>query len=245
MGWSRTERIIGAILALVGGFFFITCSGQVWLFQVPYLLVTGWFGFLQRVLPEVTLNRNAIAETVGVVVVLGLGTHLFLSGMWRRMYPHDVWPVSWSASVVGLLVLLFGATMATVGIGHHVGWLRSSRIPMVESPRRFVMMAQQQDNETLCYEALRWAESGVADVEVVQILMRKPDMREALERLHVVRLRGSQGEPGFIVFPRDPALRKDRGGTRCGGGLSRAEPVHGAQVPRLLPDGNAISSRAQ
>ena len=229
MGWSRTERIIGGILALVGGFFFITCSGQVWLFQVPYLLVTGWFGFLQRVLPEVTFNWSAIAETAGVCALLSVGTHLFLRRMWHHLYPHDVWPVRWSVSVVGLLVMLFCATMATVGVGHHLGWLRSGRTPMVESSWRFAALARQLDEAALCQEALNWLKSGRTDEELVRALMRKPDMREALERLHLVRLHGPGEEPSFLVFSRDPLLRLEGGGERCGAEPGQDEPVQGAR----------------
>jgi hypothetical protein len=210
------------MLALVGGFFFITCSGQVWLFQVPYLLLTGWFRFLQQVLPEVTFNWSAIAETVGVLALLSVGTHLFLRGMWHHLYPHDVWLVRWSASVVGFLVLLFCATMATVGLGHHLGWLRSGGTPMVESSWRFANLVQQQDESALCQEALNWVKSGGADDEVVQALMRKPDTREAVERMHVVRLHQAGEEPGFFVFPRDPGLRRDEGGVRCGAELRQS-----------------------
>jgi hypothetical protein len=144
--------------------------------------------------------------------------------MWHSLYPHDVWPVRWSASVVALLVLLFCATMATVGMGHHLGWLRSARTPMVESSWRFAALARRLDEVALCQEALKWLKSGGTDDELVRALMRKPDMREALERLHLVRLHGPGEEPAFLVFPRDPLLRQDGGGERCGAELGQRPP---------------------
>ena len=153
----------------------------------------------------------------------------------------------WVADTVGaalLLVLLFGATMATVGMGHHVGWLASGRAPLVESSWRFTARTLKVDNELLCQEALRLSESGVPDARVAQVLLWDADKRNQAERLHVVPRRGPGGEAGFLVFPRDPVTRERAGGVHCGGGLAERKSVEAAELPRLLAEPQVAADTA-
>jgi hypothetical protein len=48
--------------------------------------------------------------------------------------------------------------------------------------------------------------------------------------------RGPGGEPGFLVFPRDPLARESAGGVRCGGGLEREDSFQAAELPKLLSE---------
>jgi hypothetical protein len=204
--------------------------------------------FLMDVLPEVTFRWGAIAETVAVGAVLGVGTHLFLRRLWRQLRPEEAdarpWPVRWSVSLVALIVLLFSATMATVGIGHQVGWLVTSREPVVESSWRFNTFILERDHTSLCRQALRLSVSGVTDARLVQALLRDPDTRKDAEWLYVEPWRGSGGEVGFLVFPRDPVTRERGGGVRCGGGLKESESVQAAELPRLLSESKVAADTA-
>jgi hypothetical protein len=234
-------KVIGWVL---GGLFvlsLLTCSGQVWLVQVPWALGLGWVAFLGRVLPEVTFRWGAIAETVVVCAVLGVGTHLFLRRLWRQLRSGEAdarpWPVRWSVSLVALIVLLFCATMATVGIGHHVGWLASGRAPLTESSWRFMPSHMQWEMEELCQQAERLSKSGVPDARISQVLLQGDAVTRAkAERQHVVPLRGPGGEAGFLVFSRDPITRQRAGGVRCGAHLTKQESVQAAELPRLLSE---------
>ncbi|MFE8604487.1 hypothetical protein [Archangium violaceum] len=232
----KATKASGWVLGVLFLMVLFTCSGQVWLMQAPLVLVVGWVGFLQRVLPEVTWRWGAIAETVAVVAVLGVGTHLFLRRLWRQLRPEDerAWPVRWSVSLVALLVLLFSATMATVGIGHHVGWLASGRASLAESSWRFNPRHMEWDNEGLCRQALDLSQSGVPDARIAQVLLRGDAViRTKAERLHVVPWRGAGGEAGFLVFPRDPISRERAGGVHCGGGVEQ-KSFQAAELPKLL-----------
>ena len=237
MNWSK---VLNWGVAAIFGVFFLTCTGQVWLIQVPWMLVAGWSAFIGRVLPEVTFRWGAIAETVVVAGMLGVGTHLFLRRLWRQLRPETVeaspWRVRWSVSLVALLVLLFSATMATVGIGHQVGWLASGRTRLLESSWRMSGFMLSRDHTAVCGEALRLARQGVPDAEVAGRLLRSSEDREDAERMHVVPRRGPGGEPGFLVFSRDPLARETSGGVRCGGGLEREESFPVAELPKLLSE---------
>ncbi len=237
---KTVSKVVGWVLATLFGLSLLTCSGQMWLLQVPILLVVGWCRFLMEVLPQVTFRWGAIAETVAVAAVLGVGTHFFLRRLWRELRPEAAdarpWPVRWSASLVGLIVLLFSATMSTVGIGHHVGWLASSRAPLVESSWRFNPYILERDYMGLCRQALRLSASGVAEAQLVGEMLRDPETRADAEQLYVVPWRGPGSEAGFLVFSRDPVTRERAGGVRCGGGLKEDESIRAAELPRLLSE---------
>lgn len=222
------------------------CFGQEWLAQVPFLLAVGWAGFLARVFPEVTFRWGAIAETVAVGAVLGVGSHLFLRRLWREWQAGreeaSPWPARWSASLLALIVLLFCATMATVGIGHHVGWLVSGRAPVVESSWRF--MRGMREPAELCERALVLSRSGVKEEQVARALLLGEDTRDKAERLYVVPWREPGGEVGFLVFPRDPATREKSGGLRCRSGREPDEPVAAADLSRFLSEGRMAAGTA-
>lgn len=222
---------------------FLTGMGVVWIFQVPALLVTGWFRFLSTVGPEVTFRWGGIAEAVAVGAVLGVGTHLFLRGLWRQLRSGEAWPVRWSVSLLALIVLLFGATMATVGVGHQVGWLMTDAEPVLVSEWQF--RARHEDNHQLCREALKLAERGMPDVLVTQRLLARPESRAAAERLHVVSLRGPDGVPAFVVFPRDPVSRQQSGGARCRQGKLDEELIQAVDLPRLLSGEQVVAIPVQ
>lgn len=235
---SRSQKASAWVLGTLFAMSFFLCLGQTWVIEVPVVLLTGWLSFLQHVGPEVTFRWGAIAETVGVGVLLGVGTHLFLRRLWRQLRAGDAdarpWPLRWSVSLVAFLVLLFSATMATVGMGHHVGWLVSRRESALELSWRFSRLRQTHEYEAMCRNALSLSHSGLADAQVTQALLEDAWMRRQFEQLHLVPVRGTDGAAGFLVFPRDPITRELLGGMRCGAGLKEGESFQAAELPRLL-----------
>lgn len=227
-----------ALLVLFGLFMLSTCSGQVWLMQAPFHLVTGWVRFLMRTLPQVSLNPRAVGETLGVVAGLGLGLHLFLGGVWRRMRspesPPRVWPVRWSVSLLALLVLLFLSTMSTVGIGHQVGWLLNKQQPMLESTWEGLPQRQWSRARQICFDIQSFLEKPPPGQTLSQYLLTSDDaqLRKEAERMHVVRVRGEGGKETVLVFPRDPVEREAQGVMRCFSGDERFVPAHA--LPQLL-----------
>ncbi|MCP3137636.1 hypothetical protein [Pyxidicoccus xibeiensis] len=222
------------------GMFFLLCFisvfASVWVFQVPVLLVTGWAFFLHRVLPQVAWDWSAIAQTVAVVVVLGAGGHAFARQVWRQARPEDPrpWPARWTVSLLGLLVLLFCATMATVGIGHHVGWLSTSREPLLVSTWPFLEARRLMgEGEDLCTEARKVLERDPTGASLSQALLSAPGLGEAAEKRHTVLVSAPDGARALVVFARDPRQREEEGVVRCGlPGKQAHHPV--SALPRLL-----------
>jgi len=222
---SKALRIAGWVTAVLVVLPCIGSFGAMWLLELPVQLATGWARFLFRVLPEVSVRPAAVLEAVLVLAALGGGLHLFLRWLWPQLRPQEQrpqpWPARWSVSILSLLVLLFLATMATVGIGHQVGWLASSRAPLLESSFGFGFPAYQEASD-LCHAALRLSQGGAADERIGGLLLANPETREVMEKLTVVPLRKPGGEGVFLAIPRDPASLRLNGFMRCGG--SQAAP---------------------
>jgi hypothetical protein len=125
--------------------------------------------------------------------------------------------------------------MATVGIGHHVGWLVSGRAPFLESSWDFGFHAFQEASE-LCDEALSLSKGGAADESIGGMLLANAQTRRLMEKLTVVPLRKAGSEVAFLVIPRDPASLQQNGLVRCGGSLPdhKKESFQATVLPRLL-----------
>ncbi len=100
-------------------------------------LATGWFGFLQRVVPQVTARSGQIpffALALGVVLV---GMHWFLG--WLRKHQRTVsdgesekppWRFRYTAAIAGLIAVSALVAMAGIGIIHQTGWMLVSTEPV-------------------------------------------------------------------------------------------------------------------
>lgn len=109
-----------------------------WIVQLPLTLVLGWAQFLWRVIP--TLNPDPWTVGTGLACLVGVivGAHLFLRWLHRATaaqpdVPH--WPLGRTLRCVGLVVLMFVAGIAVVGVIHQTGWLARSPEPLVERRR--------------------------------------------------------------------------------------------------------------
>jgi hypothetical protein len=234
--WFYVLCTLGALVALG-----VLTIMDPWLFQVPWHLVTGWYAFIARVFPQITWRWGAIVQTVFVGAGLGVGTHYLLRWLWRQRHARQDgspdWPVRWSVSLVSLLVLLFLATMASVGIGHHVGWLSSSRDPLIESSwrRMGLGLGEQSNSAALCRSALELASKGIADSDVARMLLESKDSREDMETKHLLPIRKPAGTAVFVVFSRDPVVREAEGLTRCeAGSPPKRQDFPISVLPRLL-----------
>jgi hypothetical protein len=234
--WFFVWCTLGALVALG-----ILTIMDPWLFQVPWHLVTGWYSFIARVFPQITWRWGAIVQTVFVGVGLGAGTHSFLRWFWRQRHAGQDgapdWPLRWSVSLVSLLVLLFLATMASIGLAHHVGWLSSSRDPLIESNwrRMGLGLAEQSSSAALCGSALELASKGIGDSDVARTLLESTGAREDMETKHLLAVRKPGGTAAFVVFSRDPVVREAEGLTRCeAGSPNKRQNFPATVLPRLL-----------
>ncbi|MCP3169710.1 hypothetical protein [Myxococcus qinghaiensis] len=195
------------------------CMGQVWVMSVPFLLAFGWLSFLKQVVPEVTLRWGAIVEFLVVAAVLGTGSHLFLRWLWRQLHAQapeaSTWRPRWSVSLLLVGVLLFAATMASVGVGHHVGWLMSGRARLVRSSWPQFEMEGVRTSHRLCDEVRELVDAGIPPEQLTRKLFAKPSLHALLEAQQVFSRVGPEGERVILVAARDPRVRERDGEVRC------------------------------
>lgn len=222
------------------------CMGQVWVMKVPFLLAFGWLSFLQQVLPEVTFRWGAIVEFLLVAAVLAAGSHLFLRWLWRQLHagaPEDsVWRPRWSVSLLLLGVLLFAATMASVGIGHHMGWMMSGRARLVRSSWPGIELEGGRSSRRLCDEAREQLQAGTPAEQLTRKLLGDASLRAMVEAQHVVPHVSPEGKPVVVVFARDPLVRERDGGVRCGPAPLGVEPLDEKALAQWLAEPGAVAS---
>jgi hypothetical protein len=94
------------------------------------VLLVGWFTFLQRNLPLVTVNASGVLSGL---VVIGLTLVLVHIVAGTRRVPATLWRFRYSLYVLLAIVLMFAVGLSTIGLARHVGWLFSSPEPIFHS----------------------------------------------------------------------------------------------------------------
>jgi hypothetical protein len=135
---SLTGRLVA--LGVVGiVVLFLVCSGGVFVAQVPFYLAVGWASFLARVLPELRPDPDTVATAVVCLAAVTFGCHWFGRWLWGNLRPdRPAWSWRWTGRVVAVIVLLFVAGTAAVGIVHQTLWLTTAKEPLVEGGIRQV-----------------------------------------------------------------------------------------------------------
>jgi hypothetical protein len=105
---------------------------------LPVSVLFGWVPFLGRVLPELTVSWSGVGTVAVCVLLLLVGLHLFCGWVSRRRQlgaapgtvPGGRWRFLWTACILGIVVLMFTAGIAAVGVVHQTAWVMSSPEPL-------------------------------------------------------------------------------------------------------------------
>lgn len=137
---------IAFLLALPAWIGFWTCAGGYpTAFETVYMiayfyLVAGWVMFFARVLPNVAIDWLSVGLAVACLIILVCGLHCFCAWLSReiasrkaaldpiaKQEPSAVpaWKWQTTLSIVGIIVLMFVAGIAAVGVVHQLIWLRT------------------------------------------------------------------------------------------------------------------------
>ena len=142
---KEVRIFVRVLVLLVLLFLFLAFTGSYGLLQPLFILFTGWFSFLARVLPQVTMNWSGIGMAV-VCSALVIGwMHWLCQWFYAHWVRHgspdgDVrWRWTWTASLYGGVWLLFLAAIGVTGVVHQVGWLAATKEPLyVRSMQRWI-----------------------------------------------------------------------------------------------------------
>jgi len=206
-------RVARWVLYFLLFFCFALFSGGIWLLAVPVLLAFGWLPYLVRTLPEVSIAGPALLFAAVCLATLGLGGHHCLQWLYRAWRSGDDrsdeaarWQPRWTGSLLALLVLLFTANIATVGVVHQLGWIAAAPI-LTHSWSTPSFRARQ-----ICSH-IKHAKSSADELRVA--VWRDPELRRHARDLHVLVRQGSDGVVVAAVFPRASAELQRSGLRLC------------------------------
>jgi hypothetical protein len=124
-------RFLVRLFLIIGAFFVLACLGQAVPFEFAFFLVLGWVPYLYRVLPEVRVNGSAAATALVCLLLLTAGSHRFATWLYRQLWGSIEtdgsgvrdWHWRWTVWLIGGILLMFVAGLATTGLTHQVAWL--------------------------------------------------------------------------------------------------------------------------
>ncbi len=194
------------------------------LFEMIFALAFGWFHFLRRVLPEVTLNPASIGMVVICSGLLLWGTQRFCSWLYlsiRSRQPAEsvwpsTWPWRWSVGIYCGLWVLFLASMSVTGITHQIGWLVRSEKPIIENMRglreRWELKRVADQLSASCQQAGWEAQTVrmVCEVAFEKYGARRVD--SSAERFHVVFIVSKPGTTDAVFIAHRESELRDKYG---------------------------------
>jgi hypothetical protein len=139
---------VGAVLAAVGGMalVFLALLGIVFPLEFVFTMVTGWLTFLFRVVPQVEVDVAAAVLGCSAFGIFVVGLHVLLRHLAASYRQDDAaaidltinWRLRWTISAASIILLIFIAGIAFVGITHQTIWLLTSPEPIMQRPGRLI-----------------------------------------------------------------------------------------------------------
>ncbi len=184
-------------------------------------LVTGWWGFLERVLPAMTVSWSGIGMAVGCSLLIIVGMHSLSGWLFAhasRILKEDsqrTWRWTWTIALYLGVWLVFFAIMGAVGVIHQVGWLVRSKEPVMVRQEFWGFLRGQLHN---CgHDLLAAADDTNWNLEdarraFLQIAEWRASRPGTVEDFHIVLFPGTNAQMvAGIIFHRDLAARARTG----------------------------------
>ena len=141
-------RRVGYLVLFVFGVLALNCLGLDFPVFVLIYLAIGWIFFLVRVLPGVTVDPGGVAIGAICLVLLAILAHSFFGWLYRHFQEKDApgWKAKWTASLIAGVMLMFAAGISAAGMAHQVGWLLTSKGPLLGGSSTAARRAQSVNN---------------------------------------------------------------------------------------------------
>lgn len=98
--------------------------------DIVAVLAFGWIPFLRRVIPQLQVRWDLVISTAVYAIALTVGGHFFLRWLYREMCGNSQsgdaptkWKWRWTLGGLLLVLQMFAAGIASVGIAHQTTWL--------------------------------------------------------------------------------------------------------------------------
>lgn len=154
--------VIKWLVVVLAGLVLLSCMGVDWLtgvVETVYVLGAGWAMFAARTLPKVRPAGGMLVSTVVYVGLLAIGAQFFLAWVYREVNRESAraWRIGWTLRGLMVVLLIFAAGTAAVGVVHQVTWLARSKEPMFKP----LWSARERANRIKCASNLRQIGQGV------------------------------------------------------------------------------------
>jgi hypothetical protein len=124
------STVLALVLALVS-----LARGNLVPLEGLWAIAFGWLAFIRRVFPRVTPTRSGLVMAAVCLGALAVGLHGFFGWFYRNVgRPQGSqgagtrrWRERWTASILGVVLLMFVAGIAAAGVAHQVVWLVGER----------------------------------------------------------------------------------------------------------------------
>jgi prepilin-type processing-associated H-X9-DG protein len=141
-----TRKQVAGVCCLVIVLF--TCVISAVPLDIAINLIVGWVFFLARVLPAIRIGWGGVATAIVCLALLAVGLHGFASWLDSQLRDADEPPMrrwKWrrTGGLIALIVVMFVAGLATVGVTHQAGWLLTSREPLIGGGTRLAVWRSQ------------------------------------------------------------------------------------------------------
>jgi prepilin-type processing-associated H-X9-DG protein len=151
--FSIAVAVVLFVLAQAAGFCYVPGT------DILLLLAFGWVLFLVRVVPQLSVRWDLLVSTAVYVVALAVGSHSFLRWLYREMKSAEsraetttqavpAWRWRWTIGGLTVVLLMFAAGTAAVGIAHQTTWL-------ARSPEPLYRRGSERQDRVLCAHNLR------------------------------------------------------------------------------------------
>ncbi|QDT40080.1 hypothetical protein Pan241w_01330 [Gimesia alba] len=122
------------VLFICGAAFvlFLACMGAVFPLEILISTFAGWFLFLKRVIPQMTVSvpglLSALVLSAIMVVVIQFMGRYFIRQFHKQNQASvpEQWRFRWTCAVLVLLVFSFAGGFAVVGVAYQSTWLMTS-----------------------------------------------------------------------------------------------------------------------
>ena len=165
-------------------------------------LVVGWFYFIRRVLPLVQVNPGLILSSLFSLGLAMWLLHRAICGFCLKSGTNTQWTFKHTLAVTTLILVLFGAAIASTGVGHQLAWLK--REPMASYSGMDRLMLSR--TVSLCDLLNVWAEDhdGRYPSSLRQLVPSLIDEEDAIKSFSWSATPGGEAEPlvylgGFLT----------------------------------------------
>lgn len=181
-------------LAIVGALFLLLA------FVHPYtpLLAFGWIKYLERTLPNVRINWDAVALAVICSALVLIGVHSFGKLLLRHIKGASA---RWSWRATGLIYfslwMLFAFTLAATGLYYQVAWQMASKEPF--RIRDTFQFGQSFVIANLVGDSFGRGKEPPLATELYSSIHSNPELYSALEEERVFIFPDADGRVKYVV----------------------------------------------